>query len=209
MPLSTKKKIAIGAGVALLALLGFAGAANADDTQPDDDNPPPPPPDDDDIIIVEPPVFCPPGQVNVGGVCIVPPPPPPANVCNYLGCGPAFDGPKAAQGITQVSIGLFLQQLGYPLNPASGTFSLVSLYSMTIVREFQRDYNAVRTSNGLSGPAAAAGPSAQQALQAIKASSKLDTDGLVGNFTIAAINRARTLRDRLGIDWEASVNLSV
>jgi hypothetical protein len=208
MAMSNKKKAVIAGGVALLALLGFSGAANADDLLPDDDLPPPPP-DDDDVIIVDPPLLCPPGQVNVGGVCVTPPPPPPANVCNYLGCGQVFDAPKAAQGITPITTGVFLQQLGYPLNPAANGFSLISGYSMAVVREFQRDYNAVRSSNGLAGPAAAAGATAQQRLQAIKAASSLDTDGLVGNMTLAAINRARSLRDAIGLSWEAIVNLSV
>lgn len=180
---ATKKVLTIG-GVAAGVLLLLGGVANAadDDTQPDDDD------DDDenpDVVIVDPPVICPPGQFNVNGVCVTPPPPPPANVCNYVGC-PGFVW--AQQGVfpNERAFGLRLQQLGYVINPAAANFSMISGYSMSIVRQFQRDYNVARLAQTVEEPPP---PS-------------IATDGLVGNAqTIPALIRAWQWVNTLGVPW--------
>lgn len=192
MPLtsSQKKGAAVVGGLALaLIAVGAANASDDVDDGGDDDGGD----DNDDLIIVDPPVLCPPGQVLINGVCVVPPPAPNPINCNYLGCGAAFDGPQAALGNTAITVGIRLQQLGYPLNPAAGNFTLISAYAMSVVREFQRDYNAVRAGGGY---------------DPISNNPKLDTDGLTGVRTIAAINRARQAVITLATSWKDIVGLA-
>jgi len=198
MALSNKQKAGIGIGVGALLLLGAAGAANADDTPTDDDDGggdlPPPPPGP-----------CPPGQVRIGDVCVVPPPPPDPKKCNYSGCGPQFDNNHPSP----VTLAIRLQQLGYPINPTAPGWSQIQATSMAIWREFQEDYNHVRAGNGLAGPAALrAAAGAPAALAAIKAGPKLATDGLVGNNTIAALNRATALVPAINLSWDNCVRLA-
>lgn len=181
-------KIALTVGVLAALGLAFAGAANADDLQPDDDD------DDDDgaddAIIVDPPVFCPPGQINVDGVCVTPPPPPDPKLCNYVGCGPSYNWIRKDRFPNERAFGLALQQLGYIINPGLANFSIVSDYSRSIVRQFQRDYNVARlaqtvepTPNGLA------------------------TDGLIGTNTINAIIKAQNWVNVLGLAWADIVAL--
>lgn len=186
-------KIALTVGVLAALGLAFAGAANADDLQPDDD-------DDDDGedplipgVVVDPNSLpCPPGQVRVNGVCVVPPPPPDKKLCNYVGCGPAFNWSHKDRFPNERSFGQALEQIGYIFSPHWGaaSWSIISAQSMGVVRQFQRDYNVARlaqtvepTPNGLA------------------------TDGLVGNNTINAIIKAQNWVNVLGLSWADIVAL--
>lgn len=191
MALSAKKKGAIALGVIGIGLLGLAGAAKADvlpDVGPPTPEPLPPVDPGADAV-------CPAGTIRIGNKCIVPPPPPaPNKACNYSGCGAQFDSAHQTPAFYQQR----LQILGYPINPAG---SIISGVAMTIIREFQRDYNAVRADP----PVFAASP---LALAPIAAGPKLDTDGLIGNNTIAAIERAHTAILSANTTWGAVVELS-
>ena len=181
-----KKTLTIAA-VAGGVLLLLGGVANAADTDDDDD-------DDDDDDEVDPPIIieaCPAGQVRVNGVCVVPPPPPNPINCNYVGCGPAFNWTMRDRYPNERSFGLALQQLGYVINPAAASFSIVSPHSRTIVRQFQRDYNVARLAQTVQEPAPQG----------------LATDGLVGNNTIRAIANAQQWVITLAVAWPDIVAL--
>lgn len=193
MPLSRNQKIGV-AVAAGLALFAFAGAANAADVIPGDDDEP-----DDDA--------CPPGTHAVPGLdgsstCVpdvVPDPddlddplPPPPPQCNYAGCGNQFDNSHSHPSV----YALQLQELGYPINvvgiAANGSTIAVNP-ARGLVREFQRDYNAVKAGGGVA---------------AINAGPTLGTDGLVGNMTIAAIKRAKDAVNLLNLPWVDIVELA-
>jgi hypothetical protein len=143
------------------------------------DDTPPPPPDD-------------------GGIDD-PLPPKPAK-CNYSGCGAQFDGSHSHPGVYAQAI----SQLGYPINfvAIGQNGSLIAVApARNLVREFQRDYNAVRASP----PAPAVSP---LAFAPIAAGPKLAEDGFVGDQTIAAIGRAKTAVNNSGMTWLAAVELS-
>lgn len=171
-------------GIGLLALLAlFASNANAGD----DVGPPEPDPDPDPGIDADP---------------WVEPPPPPPNplLCNYVGCAelnppgqPDYNWPYRTEFPDYRSFGLALESLGYVQNPppASGDWSVISGAFMSVVRDFQRDFNAVRDS--ASGNFQAAHPA-------------LATDGLIGNRTIAAIRAAREMVATQNRSWEAIVD---
>lgn len=208
MALSKGKKIAIGLGVLALGL-GFAGAANADDdVLPDDDDDPNAPPS---CPLGQVPQIQPDGSWACVPIAIVDPVFPPADddddplppkppTCNYSGCGPAFDGSHQHPSIYAQK----LIDLGYPINiagiAANGSFIAVSP-QRDVVREFQRDYNAVRASP----PAPAASP---LAFAPIAAAGALAEDGLIGNKTIAALDRAWKAVTNSGMTWLAAVELS-
>lgn len=97
--------------------------------------------------------------------------PPKPKKCNYVGCA-VFDTAHKTTGRNE---GLRLQQLGYPLNPAAANFDITSDGARKVVREFQRNYNTVRKFQKFEVPPPPA----------------LDTDGLVGTNTIAAISKAQ------------------
>lgn len=112
--------------------------------------------------------------------------PPKPMVCNFSGCGPKFDSTHSAP----TYYALRLQQLGYPINPAVQGFNIVSNANRSIVREFQRDWNHVKpTVPGWAGKAL------------------LDDDGLVGNLTIDAINKAHALQTARIQSWAVIVDL--
>jgi hypothetical protein len=209
MPLTRNQKIA-AAAVAGLAVLGFAAAAKADDGTDDGGGDDPEP--------------CPFGfhrvpTVNGGSVCVpdivVPsddggggdvPFPPLPNVCNYSGCGQPFDTTHSHPSVYAIRF----QELGYPMPvPAiSANGSMIAVDpARSSIREFQRDFNAVKASNAINGPAALAGVAATSALANLKASPNLSTDGLNGNNTIKAVTLAQALRNTVGLSWEAIVNL--
>ncbi len=193
MPLSRNQKIGVAVAVGL-GVFALAGAANAADVIPGDDDQP-----DDET--------CPPGfhpQPNVDGTStcvadIVPDPtdlddplPPKPPMCNYAGCGGAFDNNHEHPSV----YALQLQELGYPINvvgiAANGTTIAVNP-ARGLVREFQRDYNAVKAGGGVT---------------AIKNGPTLGTDGLVGNQTIAAIKRAKDAVVLLNLPWVDIVELA-
>lgn len=184
-----KKAIGLGALAAFAAFAFFASDANADDDeQPDDDEP-----DDDEPVIVDPPDF--------EDVDPPPPPPPPPGVCNYSGC-PAFDAThKSAIYYRQR-----LQILGYPIIPNGNP---ISPGSREVWSDFQRHYNDVRTGSGLAGPAQLRiVQGAVLALAELQTSNALSTDGLPGNATLAALERAHRLVTTIGLSWEQCVALS-
>jgi hypothetical protein len=178
-----RKALTIGA-VSVGVLLLLTGVANAADVIPGDDDDD----DDDDLpvppVIVDPIPACPPGQVLVQGQCVVPPPAPNPINCNYVGCGPSFNWNMRDLFPNERAFGLALQQLGYIINPATATFSIVSPSSRAIVRQFQRDYNVARTAQTVE-----------------PTPSGLATDGLIGNLTIAAIRKAQQWVQTLALPW--------
>jgi len=186
MALSTKQKTGIGIVVGAAILLGFAGAASADDDPagpPDPPDPPDGPPDN--------PLDDPPND---------PLPPPPPGKCNYSGCGPAFDGTHASP----VYYALRLQQLGYPIN-----VSAVGVNNSTIAVQpqrgyfvhFQRHFNTVRANTAGFPPITAA------KLAPLKSVIALGTDGLVGDKTILALQLAHNAVSATGITWENLVKI--
>lgn len=179
------KGVAIALVVAAVALLGFAGGAKADDLPDvDPDLPPPPPPD---------PIIPPPADLDDP----LPPKPP---SCTYSGCGPAFDNSHPHPGVLAIR----LNNLGYPINAIgigqNGSTIAVNP-ARAIVREFQRDYNAVRKGN----PIFNASP---LAFAPIVAGPSLKTDGLIGTNTIAAITRAQTAVTNASTTWKAAIEIS-
>lgn len=183
-----KKALALGGIAALAAFAFMSGDANADD---DVVGPPEPDDDDEDPIIVDPPDF----------EDVDPPPPPPPAVCNYSGC-PAFD----ATHKSPVYYRQRLQILGYPIIPNGNP---ISEGSREVWSDFQRHYNDVRTGNGLAAPAQLRiVQGAVLALAELQTSSKLAEDGLPGNATIAALERAHRLVTTIGLSWEQCVALS-
>jgi hypothetical protein len=210
MPLTRNQKIGIAVGVGgIIALIGFSANAS-DDTPtgppagecpegfirtPDPANPGqficmrgPDLPDVDDDVDDEP---------DNGPDDPFEPPPP---NCNYAGCGAPFDNSHPHPGV----LALRLTNLGYPINAIgigqNGSTIAVNP-ARAIVREFQRDYNAVRAGN----PIFAASP---LAFAPIVAGPKLGTDGLIGNMTIAAIDRAIKAAQNANTTWLAAVELS-
>lgn len=133
--------------------------------------------------------------------------PPKPNTCNYSGCGSPWDDTHQHPSIYAQR----LIDLGYPMPivqiAQNGTLIAVSPARNTI-REFQRDFNAVRASNGFAGPAAAAGQSATLALGTLKSGPKLGEDGLYGVNTITANVRAQSLVNQSGVSWANIVALS-
>jgi hypothetical protein len=182
-----KKKAGLGALV-LLAL--GAVAFGASDANADDDVTPP---DPDDEPTIDP--------IDFDPYVEPPPPPPPPGVCDYSGC-PAFDAThKSAIYYRQR-----LQILGYPIIPNGNP---ISPGSRQVWRDFQRHYNRVRSGNGLAGPAQLRiVQGAVLALAEVKTSSKLAEDGLPGNSTLAALERAHRLVNTIGLAWEQCVALS-
>jgi hypothetical protein len=186
------KKTLLWGGVAAVTLLAVAGAAKAaDDAKGDDEDgggggdggggevP------GGDIIFI-------PNDTEDDNGFDDPLKPIDVKVCNFSGCGPAFDKNHE----TPAYYALRIQQLGYPINAAgiaaNGSFIAVNPQRQW-VREFQRDSNAVR---------------AADSYDPITEAGKLDEDGLVGNMTIAAINRAHQAVQVLGLPWLDIVELA-
>lgn len=157
MALSRGQKIAIGVGA--VAALGLAAAAAADDTPPKRDVPDPP----------DEPVVPPPDPVEP------PPPKPPAGLKNYVGSGYAW--PYRNEFPSEASFGYALQEFGYDTRPWSAGWSVIGQRMMTMVREFQRDYNSTNPPK------------------------KLADDGLIGKNTIDAIRNAKAWTLAEGISW--------
>lgn len=203
-------KILIGAGLGLGALALFAGDAGATGNLGGTDTPPSCPlgqvpqlqPDGTWACVPMEPIDA--DVVEVDDDDPLPPKPP---TCNYSGCGAPFDTTHQHPSFYALRV----QQLGYPIDVAAiagnGTLIAVSP-ARDVFREFQRDFNAVKNSNGLNGPAALAGANAVAALNLIKGMSNLATDGLNGNNTITAVSRAQALVNAMGMSWLQIVNLS-
>jgi hypothetical protein len=77
----------------------------------------------------------------------------------------------------------------------------LSTHNRKWIREFQRDSNAVRADP----PVPAISP---LAFAPIAAAPKLGEDGLVGERTIAAVERAHTASNNGGMTWLAAVELA-
>lgn len=102
---------------------------------------------------------------------------------NFVGA-PGYVWPFPNEFPSAIAFGLRLQQFGYIINPAAPNWSIVSPGSRSIVRDFQRDYNDVRTELGISPtPPAVA------------------NDGLIGARTINALRVAREWSLFLGQGW--------
>jgi hypothetical protein len=205
MATTTTEKILIGGAVGLAAWALFGGDSNATGNVPGDTTPP----------------SCGPGRapqlqpdgtwtcidIEIGEVVIDDPLPPKGNICNYSGCGSPFDDNHQPPSFYALRI----QQLGYPIDVAAiagnGTLIAVSP-ARNVIREFQRDFNAVKNSNGVDAPASLAGGAALNSLNVIKGMADLDEDGLNGNNTITANVRAQNLVNQLGMSWLNIVNLA-
>lgn len=178
-----KKKTALIAGAVGLGLLALSRRASASDGRLD----PPVGPGGEEPGRIHPPVE-------------PPPPPPPANVSNYVGSGWTWSAALRQTFPNATSIGNALVELGYPVSfanngdtPATRPFNMISTHNMTIVREFQRDYNDVAQAQQLDTPAVPA---------------SLDDDGLVGNNTLRALINAKRWIDTFGATWADVVALS-
>lgn len=130
-----------------------------------------------------------------------PPPPPPPGKCDFSGC-PEFDATHKSPAFYMQR----LQILGYVINPAG---SILSDQARSAIRKFQRDSNKVRAGKGLAAPAALrAVQGAPIALAELQTAGKLAEDGLLGNKSIAAIERAHRLVLTIGLAWDKCVALS-
>lgn len=179
------RKALVGLGVLGLGLAGLAASrrSSANDGRID----PPTGPGGEEPGRIDPPVEPPPTL-------------PPGNVKNYVGSGWQWSGALKQAFPQPVSIGMALFGLGYPVNfandgdtPSTQPFNMISAHNMTIVREFQRDYNVAAKA---------------QTVDASPSPASLDDDGLVANLTMRAILNAQRWARELGLQWADVVALA-
>lgn len=177
-----KRSTKIAAAAAALLLLGLGAKAATDDgDEPTGPDPEPPGPNPLDVPPDTP----------------LPPPPP---KCNYSGCGAAFDGTHAAPSY----YALRLQQLGYPIDVA-----VVSANQSAIAVQPQRGYFALfqKHWNSLQKNTDGFPPTIAAKLKPVKDYGSLGVDGLNGERTIGAVNRAHAAVLLTGIKWEDLIRI--
>lgn len=191
--MAVSKKAKAGVVILVLAALGLAGAsaAAADDDGDDDDDPDVGPPAPDPEIPDLPEDPDPPVEP--------PPPAPDPQKKNYVGSGYVWPHqevfPPQGAGFSGANccriFGLELEKLGYPTNAAAADWNVISAKFMSVVREFQRDYNVAR-----------------QAQTVDPVPKALATDGLIGTNTIDGIINAKRWVLSLALTWEDIVGLA-